>query len=401
MTVTFLSASLLNMIIRMHILSGWFLCLRTYHLFPLSSFILSIHDDWWHYLTITIEFPDIPPPPLNNAPASVRNGVVANRGATAQPADQLPVHRSRRPARTPGLVGTNAAFLVPDNIRKKFREGWESHVPLTYLTDKGCMLKNKTSAALQDILSYDSTTGQVVTTSKALNESGELDLSFDEWMQAWRRLLQLIETHLPQELPHWTTHYSFILNSDNRSEMWPLYLAYDVEIRKRATISSIDPSKFSFGIWNDLEIRYSHKKVLSMLQADLRQHPDRFSFHNLPTTSAHTPRNQFHPPPFQAQQHQQHTLPDNPRVGRCIFCGDRSKSHPSRLCVAACYSNGSPCYLTRQEPTGARISKTGKRYCYAWNGPVGCEKNPCRRGDHSCTLCGSPTHNAQQCDAAP
>ena len=183
--------------------------------------------------------------------------------------------------------------------------------------------------------------------------------------------------------------------------MWPLYLVYDVEIRKRATISSIDPSKFSFGIWNDLEIRYSHKKVLSMLQADLRQHPDRFSFHNLPTTSAHTPRNQFHPPPFQAQQHQQHTLPDNPKVGRCIFCGDRSKSHLSRLCVAACYSNGSPCYLTRQEPTGARISKTGKRYCYAWNGPVGCEKNPCRRGDHSCTLCGSPTHNAQQCDAAP
>ena len=47
----------------------------------------------------------------------------------------------KRPARIPGLVGTNAAFLVPDNIRKKFIEGWTVHVPLTFLTDKGCLLK--------------------------------------------------------------------------------------------------------------------------------------------------------------------------------------------------------------------------------------------------------------------
>ena len=345
-----------------------------------------------------LEIPGTPIPPVNGAPLANQNGAAAVRQMTAQPAEQLPLHRSRRPARVPGLVGTNAAFLVPDNIRKKFRDGWELHVPLTYLTDKGCMLKNKMTAAL-DILSYDSTTGQVVTSSKALNENGELELSFDEWMQAWRRLLKLIEEYLPQELHLWTAHYNFIVNSDNRSEMWPLYVAYDVEIRKRATMSSIDPSHFSFGIWNDLEIRYSHKKVLSMLQADLRQHPERFSFQNLPTTSSFTSRNQPHPPPFQAQQH---SLPDNPiKVGRCIFCGDRSKLHPSRLCIATCYSNSSPCFFTRQEPTGTRVSRTGKRYCYAWNGPVGCEKNPCRRGEHSCTLCGSTAHNAQQCDAAP
>ena len=29
----------------------------------------------------------------------------------------------RRPERTPGLVGTNAAFLVPEHIRKKFADG--------------------------------------------------------------------------------------------------------------------------------------------------------------------------------------------------------------------------------------------------------------------------------------
>ena len=76
--------------------------------------------------------------------------------------------------------------------------------PLTYLTDKGCLLKNKSMAtALQDVLSFDSTTGQVVTTSKVLQDSGELELTFDKWNQAWRRLLVLIKDHIPQELHLW------------------------------------------------------------------------------------------------------------------------------------------------------------------------------------------------------
>jgi hypothetical protein len=72
-------------------------------------------------------------------------------------------------------------------------EGWITHVPLTYLTDKGCLLKNKSLLnASQDILSFDPTTCQVVTTSKVLSDNGELDMTFDEWHQAWRHLLDLI-----------------------------------------------------------------------------------------------------------------------------------------------------------------------------------------------------------------
>ena len=71
----------------------------------------------------------------------------------------------------------------------------------------------------------------------------------------------------------WETHYSFILNSENRAELWPLFLSYDVEIHRRSTRFSIDPSVFSIGIWNDLELRYTTKKVLSLVQADLKQTP--------------------------------------------------------------------------------------------------------------------------------
>ena len=97
----------------------------------------------------------------------------------------------KRPARTPGLAGTNTAFLVPDNVRKKFMDGgWSSHVPLTYLTDKGCLFKDRSSTVLaQDLLTVDPTSGAIQTTSTSLSEEGELDLTFDEWHQAWRRLV--------------------------------------------------------------------------------------------------------------------------------------------------------------------------------------------------------------------
>jgi hypothetical protein len=273
-------------------------------------------------------------------------------------------------------------------------EGWWSHVPLTYLTDKGCLLKNKN--ALQDLLSYDPATGKVVTTSKALHDNGELELTFDEWHQAWRRLLDLIKTYLPEEELLWEIHYLFILNSENRAELWPLYLAYDADIRRRTTVSPIDPSQFSIGIWNDLEARYTANKVLSMVRADMRQYTDRPSIsHPGNPSSSHTPRN---PTPSSSFRNSSHPLPDNPRMGRCIFCGDRSKSHPSRACTAECYANGSPCHLSRQDPSSPRTSRSGKRYCYAWNGPSGCDQTPCRRGEHICTLCGTGTHNAQQCE---
>ena len=303
-----------------------------------------------------------------------------------------PVHK--RPARIPGFVGTSAAFLVPEHIREKFKKGWVAHIPLTYLTNKGCLLKNRAAASSnQEMLTFDTTTGQVTTVSKALSDHGELDLTFDEWQQAWRRLLELVQFYIPAEFLMWEKHYLFILNSDNRAEMWPLYVAYDVEIRKRALCYPIDPSEFSLGIWNDLEVRYTAKKVLTLVQADLKQHLDRTQpFH--PNASApFIPR-----APSTSFRNNNQSLSDSLKPCRCIFCGDRSRSHQSRNCQATCYANGAPCLLSRQGSSGPRLSRSGKRFCYAWNGPSGCDQNPCTKGDHFCTLCGSLIHTAQLCD---
>ena len=287
----------------------------------------------------------------------------------------------RRPACTPGLAGTNTAFLVADHIRKKFIDGWNVHVPLTYLTNKGCLFKNKpTAIASQELLTIDSVTGQIQTSSKPLSDSGELDLTFDEWFQAWQRLLELIRTHIPDELHLWEIHHSFIVNKENRAELWPLYLAYDVEIRKRSTQLPIDPSVFSIGIWNDLETRYTTKKVLSMLQSELKL-PVRTSSSGFHYDNSDNSNQQGSWVASQTHsfRDRQSSSADPTKTGRCIFGGDRTKKHLSHNCTSECNTNGSPCHLHRIEPSGIRQSKSGKRYCYSWNGPSGCDKgSPCR-----------------------
>ena len=242
------------------------------------------------------------------------------------------------------------------------------------------------------------TAGRMVTSSKPLPDNGELDLTFDEWHQAWRHLLDLIKSFLPAEFLMWETHYLFILNNDNRAELWPVYLAYDIEIRKRATQSPIDPSEFSIAIWNDLEARYTAKKVFSMVQSDLKRLSSSSHNHTPQIITHSTVQNTTHNPSF--WNHIQTSLEDS-KTGCCIFCGDRTKSHLSRNCPATSYANGSPCFLQKQEPSGIRQGSSGQRYYFAWNGPSGCTLPICRKGDHACTLCGSSNHNAQHCDSTP
>ena len=234
-----------------------------------------------------------------------------------------------------------------------------------------------------------------MTTAKPLSDDGELDLTFDEWHQAWRRLLDLIKSFLPDEFLLWEVHYTYILNNDNRAELWPLYLAYDVEIRRRATQLPIDPSTFSIGIWNDLEARYTAKKVLSLVQADFKQQPNQFPNSHHQSSQSRFPNRSSS---FRGPHHR--SSPDITKTGRCIFCGDFSKNHMSRNCLASSNTNGTPCYLLKQGSSGARRCKAGRLYCFAWNGLSSCDQGAsCRRGEHSCTLCGGKSHTAQKCDA--
>jgi hypothetical protein len=160
-------------------------------------------------------------------------------------------------------------------------------------------------------------------------------MTFDEWHQAWQRLLDLIKTYFPDEFLMWEVHYNFILNNESRAESWPLYLAYDVEIRRRSTQQGIDPSVFSIGIWNDLEVRYNAKKVYSLVQSDLKT--------RAPSGKQKSRNSNQEGSSFRDHQ----TALNSSKTGRCIFCGNRSKLHLSRNCIAACNTSGVPCFLCK------------------------------------------------------
>ena len=153
----------------------------------------------------------------------------------------------------------------------------------------------------------------------------------------------------------------------------------------------IDPSVFSLGIWNDLEARHTAKKVLDMVQLDLKKQSGRSDNSQNSRSWNSNQNSSFHPHKTSAS--------DNTKTGRCIFCGDRTKSHYSHNCTASYNTSGAPCHLHRVEPASTRQSKTGNRYCYSWNGLSGCNKgSSCLKGEHLCSLCGSSSHIAQQCN---
>ncbi|KAJ7227594.1 hypothetical protein B0H12DRAFT_1030338, partial [Mycena haematopus] len=179
------------------------------------------------------------------------------------------------PKRTPGLTASSAGYLIPDAVRKKFTgpRGWDSHVPLHFLTDKFCAFANSAAAKeLNDIFLVDSSSGSMVATARELPVDPELALSFDEWFQAWGRLLELIQSHVPEEHEMWIAHFNAILHRPNRAQNWALCLEYDSQIRRRALVSSIDPSVFHLDVWNELEPVHIAKRAMALLRNETKGH---------------------------------------------------------------------------------------------------------------------------------
>lgn len=111
---------------------------------------------------------------------------------------------------------------------------------------------------------------------------------------------------------------------------------YDTEMRKRATQLAIDPSEFSIGIWNDLEARYTAKKVLAMVQSDLKHQGN--------------PKNSFPPNiPYTPTPYQQSGFYSNPQ--------NPPGNHPPSFCPFPSRSQFSDSNLTKQDAYSAVIGQ--------------------------------------------
>ncbi|KAJ7438990.1 hypothetical protein FB451DRAFT_1059947, partial [Mycena latifolia] len=298
----------------------------------------------------------------------------------------------KRPARAPGMTASNAGYLIPEAIRKKFIDGWRTHVPLQFLTDKYCAFANHVTAKeMNDYFTMDGSTGTIISVAKELPFDRELTLDFDEWFQGWGRLLELILAYVPEEHPLWLIHYESILHRPNRSQHWALCLEYDSQIRRRALNSSIDPSEFHLDIWNELESAHIAKRALAAVQRGLRSSERDES---QPTGRGHPYSNSKRP-----NSDTTNSFRSSNRF-RCFVCGDDDKNHRSRSCAAERLVTGKPAILITQTPGGPRKDRAGNTYCFSFNGHSGCTKDAdCSRGKHWCTLCGAKggLHSAQNC----
>lgn len=97
-------------------------------------------------------------------------------------------------------------------------------------------------------LLFDQASSKIHRTTKVLSPHGELELTFDEWIQASHWLLTLIQKYLPWEYNNWYIHYSGILNNNTWAKCWSLWLAYDSKIYCRSV-----EEVHQLYIWNKLK----------------------------------------------------------------------------------------------------------------------------------------------------
>ncbi|KAJ7112063.1 hypothetical protein C8R43DRAFT_1159290, partial [Mycena crocata] len=296
----------------------------------------------------------------------------------------------KRPERQRGLLATNASYLVPDAIHKRFAAGLKTHVPLHYLTDAFCSHNNIASAKeLDDLYALDGSRG-VISVAKELPIAPELALSFEEWHQAWSRLLELFQTYLAQEYELWLAHYNRILHKPNKDGEWSIWVAYDSEIRRRSCTSALDPSLFHLDIWNEVEAGDTKRKLIETVRAEA------VKAYGASAHGAKPKSNSFRANPNLLQLGGSGAATQF----RCFVCADPDPQHRSRTCHAPRLVNGRDAIIVSRQQGAPRTDRQGNNYCYAWNGRTGCEAGRnCDHGKHWCSLCGAKdgSHSAQGC----
>ncbi|KAJ7856210.1 hypothetical protein B0H14DRAFT_2507774, partial [Mycena olivaceomarginata] len=308
----------------------------------------------------------------------------------------------KRPARKLGQTASNAGHLIPEPIRRKFIDGWKTHVPLQFLTDKYCAHANQASAKeLNDFLTVDGSSNSIVSVAKELPIDGELSLSFDEWFQAWGRLLELILAHIPEEHSLWILHFESILHRPNRSQNWALCLEYDSQIRRRALTSDIDPAVFHLDIWNDLESVHIAKRTIAAVRRELNSNNTGRAGRNTDADRDHSASGNRFQPYDNAKQSSNNSFRPSGKF-RCFVCGSDDPTHKSRSCNADQTVSGKPVVISAQKPNGPRRDCNGNTYCFSFNGHSGCTRGAdCHQDKHWCSLCGAKNslHSAQNCVA--
>ncbi|KZS94989.1 hypothetical protein SISNIDRAFT_409442 [Sistotremastrum niveocremeum HHB9708] len=300
---------------------------------------------------------------------------------------------SKRPRLIHGLIAEKHEYPIPHSIIRMMQDGWEHYLPLTLLTNR--MLTAMSNGTIPE--PNFSKDGKADTMA-----SGEGQMTFEDWLMAWKRLLKLVQSYLPGEHEGWKVHFDRICGNDSRQQDWILYLRYDIHIRTRRHIQGLDPAVFQKNIFDNLSQEY---------HAELAREAGKALAAPAARSSSGSFRDSYGNPDFAQSSNRGTSYNRRPNKkfegangARCFVCN--RTSHSSKNCYHSTFPDGKPTFLHPSPDRTAWFDSAGKAYCWFFN-LRGCRdaargRTSCTKGLHACTLCGAAgadSHGAQYCPA--
>ena len=204
---------------------------------------LSIHDPSFRRLTEI--FPDL----LSHTDSAPT--IVAHPSAQQK---RRVIHRP--PTQGIGQLRSND-LEIPVKVIACLERGWAEHIPLTSLTNEACRTLSLARSTNDTEFAFVGQ-GRFLAKGNSFDCSKEDQIDIYDWREATERLVQAIEKHLyatedadpggpDAELVarRWRLHFHNICTQGDFRLNWPMWRAYDIEVRRRYIHSSgrFDPGE--------------------------------------------------------------------------------------------------------------------------------------------------------------
>lgn len=309
--------------------------------------------------------------------------------------------RHKRVLHQPDLVSDELVdgicMVIPNAIRKIMENKWKEHIPLTLLTTAYLKAPESTKKIKAPIgLASDGVGVEVMTTANngLVSPKDEAAMNFQEWLQAWNHLLELIDLYLPRATPAWELHWKMIWQHRERDTRWHCLMQYCIAVRKAAVKMNMNPGVWQAKIWQEI-VDDDRDRIAAgrPIPGALPSQNGASTSRNKPSTSSHSSHQRANAP--NAADHRSSRKPrgDADR-DKCFRCG--TFGHTVRECERDWQFNGSKIIIFKVDN---RWTLDDKPFCYRFNTPKGCHQNPCPNPPHVCSLCGAKDHGAQTCRA--
>lgn len=347
-------------------------------------------------------------PPPNFMPPVL---LPSTRAHVAAPRSPSPANQEDQNFILPSDVDADGNLLptvtsFPAHAIKIMHNRWRQHLPLDTLTPSAIRAAQRRPQA--DVaFARPNADGTFAFVTRDLDDRGEYNMSESEVRQAYPNLLRLVHYHCSRSsrdrlVSGLQRHYAWMAAQPDYFSDFPLYLRYDIEIRKLiASMTNYVPKDYEVHIYKDIEKQYNrglsrgripypdgNSSTRPRSRSPSPRRANRGSYNRFSNGSgprSPRPSTSSRPRPFESRGQSFRGSSDS---AFCIVCGQ--KGHGSTSCT----TTTAP-FLVLEKSTNRWLAPGGAQFCYRWNSSsFSCKQ--CHR-EHRCTLCGESTHNARAC----